>query len=75
MIKLNYKLLYLSLIFLAGCGSGFKLIYKGKNAEGFDRLTNNRCELLWTSYKEEGIVEDVYGPPCNTIMRYKQNGK
>lgn len=58
-------------LFLAGCGSGFKLIYKGKNAEGFDRATNTRCELLWTSFKENGVVEDVYGEPCNTVIRYQ----
>lgn len=70
-VNLNYKFLYLSLIFAAGCGTSFKLIYKGNNARAYDRITQTSCELLWTSFKEDGIIEDVYGPPCNTIVKYR----
>lgn len=62
---------FIGFIFFS-CGiSGYKLIYRGKDGVAFSRPALEKCDLLWTSLKENGITEDVYGPPCNTIIQYQ----
>jgi len=62
---------------VSGCVlTSFKVIHHGNQGKAYSRTNNAECDLVWTSILEDGVVEDVYGEPCFTVIRYKkQNGK
>ena len=61
--------LFLAVIVLAACAplTSFKLI-KDYNSRVLDRPTLKECPLLWYGVFSDH-VEEVYGEPCNVIIR------
>lgn len=66
--KYKYLIVLISL-FLIGCSmSTYKVLKESGKVRVLDRPTNKECSLLWSTTNEK-YSEDVYGPPCNVIIR------
>lgn len=65
-----YKIaIILIALVLIGCSmSTYKVLKESGRVRVVDRNSNKECSLLWSATTEH-YSEDVYGPPCNSIIR------